>query len=135
MCSSLNYFGVTFNCNIPIQSYCVLTHMGNVYNVLTRTTSVNSVLNYTTSWYSFLTTRLVCTVFWPTRLVCTVFWPTRLVCTVIWPTSRGFNGSVNIQDICDFRSQFDPLNIIFYPFFLLLLFLLFCRHFEWKSIE
>ena len=25
---------------------------------------------------------------------------------------RGFNGSVNIPESCDFRSQFDPLNII-----------------------
>ena len=33
--------------------------------------------------------------------------------------SRGFNGSVNILDSCDFRSQFDPLNIInFLTFFL-----------------
>ena len=27
-------------------------------------------------------------------------------------TSRGFNGSVNIPESCDFRSQSDPLNII-----------------------
>ena len=26
---------------------------------------------------------------------------------------RGFNGSANIPESCDFRSQFDPLNIIF----------------------
>ena len=26
---------------------------------------------------------------------------------------RGFNGSVNIPESCDFRSQFDILNIIF----------------------
>ena len=26
--------------------------------------------------------------------------------------ARGFNGSVNIPESCDFRSQFDPLNII-----------------------
>ena len=26
---------------------------------------------------------------------------------------RGFNGSVNIPETCDFRSQFDSLNIIF----------------------
>jgi len=26
--------------------------------------------------------------------------------------TRGFNGSVNIPESCDFRSQFDPLNII-----------------------
>ena len=26
--------------------------------------------------------------------------------------SREFNGSVNIPESCDFRSQFDPLNII-----------------------
>ena len=32
--------------------------------------------------------------------------------------SRGFNGSFNIQESCDFWSQFDPLNIICYPFFL-----------------
>jgi len=25
---------------------------------------------------------------------------------------RGFNGSVNIPESCDFRLQFDPLNII-----------------------
>ena len=25
--------------------------------------------------------------------------------------SRGFNGSVNISESCDFRSQFDPLYI------------------------
>ena len=31
---------------------------------------------------------------------------------------RGFNGSVNIPESCDFRSQFDPLNIICYPFLL-----------------
>ena len=33
--------------------------------------------------------------------------------------SRGFNGSVNIPESCDFRSQFDPLSIICKPFFLL----------------
>ena len=27
--------------------------------------------------------------------------------------ARGFNGSVNISESCDFRSQFDPLSIIF----------------------
>ena len=27
--------------------------------------------------------------------------------------TRGFYGSVNIPESCDFRSQFDPLNIIF----------------------
>ena len=27
--------------------------------------------------------------------------------------ARGFNGSVNISESCDFRSQFDPLYIIF----------------------
>jgi len=27
--------------------------------------------------------------------------------------SRGFNGSVNIPESCDFQSQFDLLNIIF----------------------
>ena len=33
--------------------------------------------------------------------------------------SRGFNGSVNILESCDFRSPFDPLNIInFLTFFL-----------------
>ena len=32
------------------------------------------------------------------------------------PSTRGFNGSVNIPESCDFRSQFDPLNIIFLPF-------------------
>ena len=31
---------------------------------------------------------------------------------------RGFNGSVNISESCDFWSQYDPLYIIFYPFFL-----------------
>ena len=30
----------------------------------------------------------------------------------ICPPPRGFNGSVNIPESCDFRSQFDPLNII-----------------------
>ena len=30
--------------------------------------------------------------------------------------SRGFNGSVNIPESCDFRSQFDLLNIICKPF-------------------
>ena len=33
-------------------------------------------------------------------------------------TSRGFNGSVNIPESCDFRSQFLLLNIIFQPSFL-----------------
>ena len=33
------------------------------------------------------------------------------------PPPRGFNGSVNILESCDFRSQFDPLNIIFLAFF------------------
>ena len=28
-------------------------------------------------------------------------------------TPRGFNGSVNIPESCDFQSQFDPLNITF----------------------
>ena len=32
--------------------------------------------------------------------------------------SRGFNGSVNIWERCDFRSQFDPLSMIFNFFFL-----------------
>ena len=27
--------------------------------------------------------------------------------------ARGFNGSVNISESCDFLSQFDPLDIIF----------------------
>ena len=27
--------------------------------------------------------------------------------------TRGFNGSVNIPESCDFQSQFDPLNITF----------------------
>ena len=27
--------------------------------------------------------------------------------------ARGFNGSVNVSGNCDFRSQFDPLYIIF----------------------
>ena len=27
--------------------------------------------------------------------------------------ARGFNGSVNISENCDFLSQFDPLDIIF----------------------
>ena len=27
-------------------------------------------------------------------------------------SARGFNGSVNISESCDFRSQFDPLYII-----------------------
>ena len=31
--------------------------------------------------------------------------------------SRGFNGSVNIPESCDFRSQFDRLNNIFYTIF------------------
>ena len=31
---------------------------------------------------------------------------------------RGFNGSVNIPESCDFRSQFDPLNIICSAFFI-----------------
>ena len=26
--------------------------------------------------------------------------------------SRGFNGSVNISENCDFRSQYDPIYII-----------------------
>ena len=30
--------------------------------------------------------------------------------------TRGFNGSVNVSGNCDFRSQFDPLYIIFWPF-------------------
>ena len=30
--------------------------------------------------------------------------------------ARGFNGSVNIPESCDFRSQFDLLNIICKPF-------------------
>ena len=29
-------------------------------------------------------------------------------------SGRVFNGSVNIPETCDFRSQFDPLNIAFY---------------------
>ena len=29
------------------------------------------------------------------------------------PPIRGFNGSVNISERCDFRSQFDPFYIIF----------------------
>ena len=33
-------------------------------------------------------------------------------------TTRGFNGSVNISENCDFRSQFDPFYIILYPFVL-----------------
>ena len=32
--------------------------------------------------------------------------------------TRGFNGSVNIPESWDFRSQFDPLDIIVKPFFL-----------------
>ena len=31
-------------------------------------------------------------------------------------TARGFNGSVNIPESCGFRSEFDSLDIIFYPF-------------------
>ena len=48
-------------------------------------------------------------------------------------SARGFNGPVNIPESCDFRSQFDPLNIICKPFS----FYAFCRHihFEWKCIE
>ena len=30
--------------------------------------------------------------------------------------TREFNGSVNIPETCDFRSQFDRLNIIVYSF-------------------
>ena len=33
-------------------------------------------------------------------------------------STRGFNGSVNIPESCEFRSQFDPLNIICKSFFL-----------------
>ena len=32
--------------------------------------------------------------------------------------SRGCNGSVNISENCDFRSQFDPFYIILWPFIL-----------------
>ena len=51
----------------------------------------------------------------------------------IAPHARGFNGFVNIPESCDFRLKFDPLNIIFKPFFLNI----FCRHmhFEWKCKE
>jgi len=36
-----------------------------------------------------------------------------LVCsTLVFIHFGGFNGSVNIPESCDFRSQFDPLNII-----------------------
>ncbi len=28
----------------------------------------------------------------------------------VYAHTRGFNGSVNIPESCDFRSQFDPLN-------------------------
>ena len=31
--------------------------------------------------------------------------------------ARGFKGSVNIPESCDFQSQFDPLYIFFLPFF------------------
>ena len=31
--------------------------------------------------------------------------------------SRGFNCSVNIPESCDFQSKFDPINMIFFPFF------------------
>ena len=37
--------------------------------------------------------------------------------TVGW-MSRGFNGSVNISECCDFRTQFDPLYITLLPFYL-----------------
>ena len=30
----------------------------------------------------------------------------------VGPIPSGFNGSVNIPESCDFRSQFDPLNVI-----------------------
>ena len=29
----------------------------------------------------------------------------------LFDTTLGFNGAVNIPESCDFRSQFDPLNI------------------------
>ena len=32
--------------------------------------------------------------------------------------ARGFNGSVNILENCDFRSQFDPFYIILQPLIL-----------------
>ena len=42
---------------------------------------------------------------------------------------RGFNGSVNIPESCDFRSQFDPIDIICEPF---LLNTFFCWHMHFK---
>ena len=33
--------------------------------------------------------------------------------------TRGFNGSVNISERCEYRSKFDPLYIIFLGFFLI----------------
>ena len=52
-----------------------------------------------------------------------------------WPDqSRGFNGSVNISENCDFRSQYDPFYIILNS---LLFKILFCWriHFKRKSIK
>ena len=42
----------------------------------------------------------------------------QLVSVQVKGIARGFHGSVNIPESCVFRSQFDPLNIIFLPFFL-----------------
>ena len=41
-----------------------------------------------------------------------------MLAQIIGLHSRGFNGSVNISESCDFRSQFDPLYIIFLNTFL-----------------
>ena len=45
-----------------------------------------------------------------------------------------FNGSVNTPESWDFRSRFEPLNIIFFIIFAYILFFGH-MHFEWKSIE
>ena len=37
---------------------------------------------------------------------------TQMISTLGTSYARGFNGSVNFSENCDFRSQFDPLNII-----------------------
>ena len=54
------------------------------------------------------------------KLVTALLYSTLLYSSLLFSTllySRGFNGFFNISENCDFRSQFDPLNIICYLFF------------------